>query len=517
MLYAELGISVHTGFALLVEEHRCLAPGSKGGPVCKTGGIGITCAGKLYIRAEVSILQSLAGKVAVADSHLVDVMECVRNIRAMPCGHTAVVGEIVCEEVAINIGRAFICVLLTELKDIGAVGKSLEDQLVFAGVGCTEEFDDLICFGSVLKMLSDHFNALLYGDRILVGSIGSEAHLGNNSTNHKGHCLCVLGVADIPGITQIPIIGERCPHSHPAVFRKLGRYCVEGFHQLVEGNSFENAYVLAAQLFNEECGDFLIVALAVEHRLAHAAAHKYTSVEKAVRCGSLQKAEHLSAAARLTENSYVIGVAAEGFDIITHPLEGFNYVRLSRVAGIGKTLSVSGKIKVAENIKTVVYGDHNAVTVFTEIIAVVGNHFNGGARGISAAVEPYHNRLLRSLVKGLSPYVEIEAVLTLGPEAVGNEQVKGWRIGAHKRCNMTVPQGILYTLPGLDGSGLLKTLCLGILDTVERVCALQLEASYFSAFGIGNSAGCAAFKLFYHNFLHSAAVRHNLSAIYGAQ
>ena len=136
-------------------------------------------------------------------------------------------------------------------------------------------------------------------------------------------------------------------------------------------------------------------------------------VKEAVRGRRLQKGVHLSAAARLAEDRDVVRISAEAGDVVVDPFQGRDHVGGAEVAGVLILLSEGGEVEIADAVETVVDGDDDHVAEFRQLHAVVRVEFDRGARRVSAAVEPDHDRLLRAVINVLCPQVQVEAVLVL--------------------------------------------------------------------------------------------------------
>ena len=74
-------------------------------------------------------------------------------------------------------------------------------------------------------------------------------------------------------------------------------------------------------------------------------------MKQAFRCGHSHEGNHLPAAARLAEDCYVTGIAAESRDVIANPLQDRHNVEHSNVRAAGKFFSCQmSEIEIAVHV-----------------------------------------------------------------------------------------------------------------------------------------------------------------------
>ena len=72
---------------------------------------------------------------------------------------------------------------------------------------------------------------------------------------------------------------------------------------------------------------------------------------------------------------------------------------MAAVAGIGVLLAERSKVEIAKDIETVIDGDYHDVTAGCHGCTVIAELFNGRACRVTAAMEPYHDRLFRVVIQ----------------------------------------------------------------------------------------------------------------------
>src|SRR5581483_341845 len=115
---------------------------------------------------------------------------------------------------------------------------------------------------------------------------------------------------------------------------------------------------------------------------------------------------------RLAEYRHVAGVAAEGSDVVAHPLQGKDGVEHAGVAAAAELRPADiGEVQVAEGVEAVVDRDYDDVVAPGQVGAAVPA-FGAGPGGETAAVQPDHYRALAA-IDLRRPDVEDQAVLAL--------------------------------------------------------------------------------------------------------
>ena len=126
-----------------------------------------------------------------------------------------------------------------------------------------------------------------------------------------------------------------------------------------------------------------------------AAALRRDLVEQPLGRRHVHHADDFAAAARLPEDHHVVGIAAEGLDVVLHPLQRHHQIGRAGVARVRVLRTVGREIQRAEDVQPVVHADHHDVAELAERAAVVGVRLHRRAVGEAAAVHPHHDRLLR--------------------------------------------------------------------------------------------------------------------------
>src|SRR5204862_2035727 len=98
------------------------------------------------------------------------------------------------------------------------------------------------------------------------------------------------------------------------------------------------------------------------------------------------------AAARLAEDRDVARIAAEGVDVVPHPLERHHDVLHPHVARLAVLLAASpGEVEKAERVEAMRDRHDNGAVLARELLSVVEDRV-AGAGAEAAAVEPDHHR-----------------------------------------------------------------------------------------------------------------------------
>src|SRR5262249_13131527 len=122
--------------------------------------------------------------------------------------------------------------------------------------------------------------------------------------------------------------------------------------------------------------------------------------------------------ARLAEDQYLVRIAAEDADVVTHPLQRGHEVLLPSVGGVCEIRSTDfGQIKIAQRVQPVIDGHRDDVLTQRQSRAVIAGR---AARALikTAAVDPDHDGTLAPVIDSTSPDVEVETVFA-GIASVG--------------------------------------------------------------------------------------------------
>ena len=98
-----------------------------------------------------------------------------------------------------------------------------------------------------------------------------------------------------------------------------------------------------------------------------------------------------------------------------NPAQSLNLVENSEIRCVGIFIAALEIREVNETHQTraVTHRDENNIRVLADKRLAVVERVGGAAPAVGAAVEEYHDRLIRPVVGAVHPYVEIKAVLAL--------------------------------------------------------------------------------------------------------
>ena len=140
------------------------------------------------------------------------------------------------------------------------------------------------------------------------------------------------------------------------------------------------------------------------------AALRYRLVEES-HCGRHRKeGVNLSAAAGLSGYCDVIGISAEGLNVVPDPLQGQYKVLHSYVHAVLISFSKASQVKVSQDVEPVVEAYHHNVSFPGQGTAFIALQFRCRAGCESASVYPEEHGTLLAVVQALGPDVEHQAV-----------------------------------------------------------------------------------------------------------
>ena len=444
--------------------------------------IGVAVAGEGHIGPGHVRLQLFPHPGLPADGHPEGIVEGIGDIRAVPGGLAPVVGEGVGKEVIPGLCPAVLRVVGAVFQGAQAVGQAKQLRFVLIRPGGAEGGDQLVRF--LLPELLCHDGALLsLAHPVPPGDAGAEAPFRDDAAHHDGDILRPIQEAHVVGVSQIPVVGGGGPPAHDALGLKAGAHGAIGHAQLFEGHGLQGGNVRLPQLLQQGFHQGLFAGFGGGGPPAAHAAHEDALVEKALGRRGVQHGVDLSAAAGLAEDGHIVRVAAESGDVLMDPAQGFHQVGLAQVAAVGILPAVFAQVEIAQDVQPVVHRHHHHVPELGELVAVVGHHLHGAAGGIAAAVEPDHNGLFGVFIQALGPEVEAQAVLALGPEAVGDHHVAPGILVVQQRADRPRGVGIDHALPGFHGLGHHKALRPGVGHAQEIEGASHLIAPEFACPG----------------------------------
>ena len=424
------------------------------------------------------------------------------DVRAVPGGVAVVQGHVQIEQVAVG-GRLRVLGLLPGevlggLPAHGVQGEQVGEVLL--RVALPEEPGDL--FGVAPELLRDHGHALLLGELVLMGHAGGKGELPEHAADDGGDGLGVVREAHLPGVAHVELVLQGAVAGVVALLGDLRGHGLICLRQLfiLDGLQLLHLIRREAQMLEHglDEGAAVLVRGGAQQAVEHAA-HDDAFVEEAVRLGDLHQVEHLGPAAGLAEDGHVVRVAAEARDVLVDPLQSGHQICVARVGGVLVLLPVGGQVQVAQDVQPVVQGDHHHVAELGEGVAVIGHLLDGRARREAAPVEPDHDGFLGGGIDGGAPYVQILAVLVLGPVAVGHHHLALGGLPVQHGADVAVREGVLHALPGRGRRGGLEALGVRVLDAVEGIGAVPEEAPELSGLGLDDGGGGGADELFCHS------------------
>ena len=113
---------------------------------------------------------------------------------------------------------------------------------------------------------------------------------------------------------------------------------------------------------------------------------------------------------------------------LVDPFKSHNKISKTNVTGVPEIIGIVLKVKVAEDIETMVYRNKDDVSVMCQIEAVKGDFLKGIASEESASVDPYKDGLLLTILFLRRPNVDVLAILALLLEHVQTSVIRK-RIG----------------------------------------------------------------------------------------
>ena len=204
-----------------------------------------------------------------------------------------------------------------------------------------------------------------------------------------------------------------------------------------------------------------------------------------------KQCRYLSAAARLSENRYVLCVAAKRGYILVYPLKCRHEVEQAGIAGFGVFVAVGGKVEEAEDVETVVERDYHRITFLGKVETVVRGKFLSAACRIAAAVKPHHDGTLLAVVQARSPDVDPQAVFA-GIAVVpveGESVLVGTPAHTHRLgAGGTEHAAAAHAFPFIGRPRGHEALCLGVGNTFIYIDTVLQESSHFARLGLGD--GC---------------------------
>ena len=329
------------------------------------------------------------------------------------------------------------------------------------------------------------------GRRHLIGTdvVGvlhhAEGHLGDPVVPlvgvGAGHVDDVLAHAVRRGLIGVLGHDAAAPEGHAVEVVHAGALVIQGHEvvldELLLGDGDEVRHVLGAADFHQRLGEAHLVVLLLGVGQGQAAALGDALLEEAL--GLLHHAEEGGGAAAggLTEDGHVVGVAAEGLDVLLDPLQGLDMVQQTQAGGVLVVLASFDPREVdeAHEADAVVGGDHDDVLVLLHEELAVIEGIGGAAPGEAATVEEDHHRLAGG-TEVLGPDVQGQAVLA---DLVVGRPLAGPLILDAALAELVRGEGLVAVVGGLGGlPAELAHRGLGVGDALEGQHAGVLQLAH---------------------------------------
>ena len=467
-----------------VEHHGFVTFLREGLPFRAAGQNGLAGLGKGYPRATHVFLQPLGILPHIGDGHHVHMVEHEGDIRAVPGQSAAVDGEFLTEHIIVHGGLALVDALEQEMlalrADAGLKVHQVRDGLV--GIGLAEAGNQP--FGILAEAFFQRHQLLGLGHAVLMGQVHAEGEFADHRAHHHRNIRRFGAEADLLPVAGEEVIRQGRFAAVDPLLAQLRLHLGVGGQQLPVRDRGQGVNVIRSQLLQHGVHDLLpVFAVLRIAEVGRDATHHDALMEQAVRLGNLHHAGHLVAAARLAEQGHVVRVAAEGGNIVMHPLQGGDDVLAARVCAVRILVGVGLQIQIADDVQPVVQRHHHHVAVFAHVRAVKGVLLGGGAHGVAAAVNPYHHGQFGPGVQALGPDVQILAILGLNPLPMGNKDVRFVGFHIARAADRAVVKRGLDAVPGRHGPGLFKAGRRSVADAPEDVGGIQREAFHFSGLG----------------------------------
>jgi hypothetical protein len=145
-------------------------------------------------------------------------------------------------------------------------------------------------------------------------------------------------------------------------------------------------------------------------------------------------------------------IAAEPFDIVTHPFQRGDQIHHARHAGLvelGRRAQVS-QVQIAETGQPMIYGHHHHVAEPRQLSAVKTGSV-AGAGGKTSAMEGHQHGALLAVVDGRRPDIQREAILAHAARLqvpLDHHAVVAAQIGDGLRADLSVGQALAHAGPG---------------------------------------------------------------------
>src|SRR5262245_14740019 len=139
-------------------------------------------------------------------------------------------------------------------------------------------------------------------------------------------------------------------------------------------------------------------------------------MKQTFRARHCQQRTDFAAAARLSEDHYVAGIAAEVRDVVMRPFERRDQIQIADV-GRARIFRAADfrQIQIAQNSKAVIDRNDDDIAATAQVLAVVGRQFLSRTGLKTAAVQPDHHRAFLAIVNARRPDVRAQTVLAWNP------------------------------------------------------------------------------------------------------
>ena len=149
-----------------------------------------------------------------------------------------------------------------------------------------------------------------------------------------------------------------------------------------------------------------------------------------------------STTGRLAENGHVVGVTAEGCDVLMHPLQGHQLVHCAQILCVGIILAIRQMRQMHEAVcsEPVSDGDHDDIRILRDEIGAVVLWVYCSACLEAAAVDPHHDWFFLRSHFIIFPHIQVQAVLAL--------KVKGSRVALRLDRSLPIIMDLIDTIIG---------------------------------------------------------------------
>ena len=169
------------------------------------------------------------------------------------------------------------------------------------------------------------------------------------------------------------------------------------------------------QFFQQCLHDFSAILFCISpHRnFVDHTTHYQCFLKQPVRCRDLHQIDDFHTTARLSEDRYIFRISAKCSDVVMHPLKCRYQVGMSGICGVFVFFFKWGEIQVSQDIQSMVDRYQHGISALCNIFSVKCHLLDRGTCLITTPVDPYQNRLFRTLLQLIRPDIQALAMLIL--------------------------------------------------------------------------------------------------------